>query len=141
MNDIQLIASLITEDVDILDEGFRDKLYSGLAGAGIAAATMFGGSGCDNKNYDAEPVASSQSSDLTQFCQTGIWRDGSDIVVRTVEEHYKVARAKAYNQLAQHLGTNQLPPGIEQSHEELEGLHAVTLRWSQERNSAAKSFR
>lgn len=60
---ILLLSEFVTEDPDVFEEGLREKLASGLVGAGITAGTLLGGNAMMNQGSSLEQPATQVQQD------------------------------------------------------------------------------
>lgn len=123
----------------VLDEGLREKLLAGVAGAGITAAGLLGGQAMMNKG-GGEPAPQAQQQKVDKsFWTTGttVKPDGT-IEISEIDFSPKVAQAGAMNKLAQYLGVDKLPPGIETKTIEKDGVYKTTVTLNKKNIGHAK---
>jgi len=120
-----------------IEEGWMKNAALGatMMGAGLGIGSQFGSS-----NTSTSPTSPQQKQVVNQdsnFWQSGVYHSGDNIVSRQISQNKKMAEAKAKSELSKFLGKNQIPPGIQVSVEEKDGVFAATATWSNDSNQAA----
>jgi len=110
-------------EVDWGKIGRKAALGGALVGAGMGLGRFMGGE--QPRGSVANPPAATQMDQ--NFWQSGVFTQGNAIVSKAIDVNPQAAHAKAVNQLAQHLGTNRIPSGVESSTQQQDGAYAVTL--------------
>ena len=101
----------------LLEAGVWEKAKKWGKGALVAGALaggaygMFGGDGADAPSKQPQTQSQSQSQSQEQQAEDGVTVKGDTIIVRTSHINPAVSKAKAFDMLAKHLKTNQVPAG------------------------------
>jgi hypothetical protein len=111
------------------------KWGKGAALAGVLGAAALGVMPQGDSNAPLQQQTQSQSQDAPSQQQVshedGVTVEGDTVIVRTSDKNGKISLNKAYKKLANHLKTNQIPPGAEHGTKKGDdGLFHTTMRLS-----------